>query len=163
MIRTLINYKNCPLSRMFSILALVLFISTIGYAQNSSNQNNTEKLIGTWVLDYNKTISKVKTEAKQYYDSLKTERKQSLQTSFSQRKMTFEADGSYTLVVNAERQVKGTWSLKQDDVTLEIKTDGRTITHSIGKISNQNLELHLEKSKEAKQLLGTWHLDKVSN
>ncbi|WP_347924804.1 lipocalin family protein [Pontimicrobium sp. SW4] len=135
----------------------------MGLTGNAQNNNNDDKLIGTWVLDYNKTLNNIKQEAKQYYDGMTIDRKQSLQNSFNQRKMIFEADGNYTLVINSERQVTGTWDLKQDDITLELVAGGRTITHSIGNLSNQNLELHLEKSTEAKQLLGTWYLDKVSN
>ena len=142
------------------ITTLVMFIGISSYAQN---KNNEDKLIGTWTLDYNKTANAIKSDAKQHYDAFNSEKKQSLQSSFSQRKMTFESDGSYTLVVNSERQVKGTWNLKKDGVTLELKANGRTVTHSIGKISNQNLELNLEKSTVAKQLFGTWILDKVSN
>ncbi|WP_347923122.1 hypothetical protein [Pontimicrobium sp. SW4] len=142
------------------ITTLVMLFGISSYAQVNSNK---EKLIGTWTLDYNKAINELKSEAKQHYDAFDSDRKQKLQTSFSQRKMTFEADGSYTLVVNADRQVTGTWDLKQDGVTLELVTNGRTIIHTIGKISNQNMELLLEKSTTSKQLFGTWHLNKVSN
>ncbi|TJY37385.1 hypothetical protein [Pontimicrobium aquaticum] len=156
----MIKTDRISLGLTFLTLVLVLMLST---GVNAQGNNTGEKLIGTWVLDYNKTINNLKQEARQYYDGLGTERKQSLQSSFNQRKIIFGADGSYTLVVNAQRQVTGTWNLKQDGVTLELVADGRTLTHTLGNVSNQNLELHLQTNPEAKQLLGTWYLDKVSN
>lgn len=145
--------------QLVSVIVLALFMGTTAYAQGNDNE---AKLIGTWILDYSKTLSEIKQEAKNHYDKLSPNRKQGIEDSFSQRKMTFSSDGNYTLVVNASRQVSGSWNLKDDD-TLEITIENRTIVQSISNISNNNLELELEQDNASKRLFDTWYLDKISN
>lgn len=148
------------LNRLILLIGIVL----IGTSQvNSQNRtNNRDLLIGTWDLDFNKTIKDIKQDSRQYYDSLKVEKKNGIQASFSQRKMSFSSDGRFVLVVNPTKQVTGTWSLEEDEVTLYIVLDnGINMTQAIEDIGNSKLVLNLEKEGvSAHSLFDKWHLKK---
>jgi len=130
---------------------------------HGQNSFKGDKLIGTWSLDYQRTIGSIKAEARQHLDSLDANKKSAIQQSFSQRKFIFNGDGTFMLTVNSERSISGTWILKDDGRTLELSSEGLVNRHTIANLSNQNLELELEKSTATKQLLGKWYLNKTSN
>jgi hypothetical protein len=142
----------------------LLLTTTQSYAQGNSNKKNAERLIGTWVLDYDKTLQGIKQTSRDYYNTLKAEKKEKIQSSFEQRKMHFSQDGTYTLVVNAELQVTGSWQLKEDDITLEIILSGsdKVITQSIEHIDTNKMILALGGSDASNSLFDKWHLEKIT-
>lgn len=154
------------LIKAITFLSFIFFLfTTQSHGQVNSNKKNAERLIGTWTLDYGKTINGIKQTSKDYYDTLKAEKKKGIQASFEQRKMTFSQDGTYTLVVNSNRQVTGTWKLNNDDVTLEIvlSEGGKAITQTIERIDNLNLVLGLGNNGSLNSLFDMLYLNKVTN
>ncbi len=149
-----------PITRTFipALFILVLSHSPI-LAQNA---NKIEKfLIGTWQLDYDQSISQIDRSSKGFYDTLKQERKSMIRNSFSQRKMEFQSDGTYVLVVRDGREVTGTWKLQNDEESLHIILDGNLIEQRIEKINQSFMVLNVGGNQTANRLFRRWYLNKI--
>jgi len=154
------------LIKLFTVLSIVLFLisSEQTYGQSNSNKQNKEHLIGTWGLDYNKTINQIKADSKKNYDSLKVDKKEQIRTSFSSRKVIFSQDGTYTLIVKPGLDVVGTWQLKEDNITLVIVLkDNKSITQTIETINSSHMLLNLGGDQSTGRLFRKWYLENLTN
>ncbi|MEQ6121139.1 hypothetical protein [Reichenbachiella sp. MALMAid0571] len=152
------KYYFCALATI-----LMLSVSTL-YAQGNSNQKNADRLIGTWALDYNKSIGQIQSKSKSHYDTLKQERKDRIKNTFGNRKITFREDGGYVLELQPGRQVQGSWELLNDDVSLVITMDdGKQFEQRIENIGASAMLLNLGGDQDRDRLFRKWHLKKVSN
>jgi len=151
--------------KILLVTVLVLSFSMSGlYAQNNSKNKNRERLIGTWTLDYNKSISQINSKAKIYHDSLKQEKKNFIKTSFSSRKMTFKKEGGYTLEIRHGKIKRGTWELLEDQTTLVLQMDDeKRYEQHIEKISTSTMTLNLGGDQSKGQLFQKWYLKKLTN
>ena len=131
-------------------------------AQGKSNKKNAERLIGTWGMDYNKSIGQVQSKSRSHFDTLKQEKKNRIKNSFSGRKITFQEDGGYILELRPGRQVSGTWKLQRDEVTLVINVEGKQFEHRIENISSSTMLLNLGGDQDKNRLFRKWHLKKIS-
>ncbi|MEQ8336967.1 MAG: hypothetical protein RIA62_06460 [Cyclobacteriaceae bacterium] len=147
--------------RIVPVLWILTLITSSLKAQDASK--NDELIIGTWALDYNLSISQADIAGKAHYDTINYERKSRIIDSFSQRKIAFQEDGTYTLVINAGYQVNGTWELQSDNKTLYIVLDGRKIEQRIEEISKTSMVLYLGGDQSANQLFRKWYLNKVGS
>ncbi len=133
-------------------------------AQGDSTKKNAERLIGTWTLDYDKSIAQAEPNSKMHYDSLKQERKDRIRTSFSGRKITFHKTGGYMLEIKEGVSSKGTWKLLDDQITLVIQLDhDRQYKQQIEVISTSTMTLNLGGDQKTERLFRKWHLQKQKN
>lgn len=120
-------------------------------------------LIGTWELDFDKSIGQIKSKSKSHYDGLKNDRRDRIKNSFSQRKVTFGSGGSYVLDVRSDRQVTGTWKLVGDDTLLISLNDGSEHYQKIEKVNPVSLTLNLGGAETKNRLFDKWSLKRSKN
>ncbi len=147
--------------RVVPILWLLILVVPSINAQETSK--NAKLLIGTWELDYNQSIAKASGPGKTHYDTISYERKSRIVDSFSQRKMIFQPDGTYVLVVRSGKEVNGTWELQRDDESLNIVLDGKLIEQRIEQISASFMIINLGGDQTANRLFKRWYLNKVGS
>lgn len=133
-------------------------------AQESINNETVESLlIGTWALDYDKSIGQLEPEPKAYYDNLDDEKKGRIKNSFSKRKITFMEGGGYILEVSPEKQLHGTWQLQDHAKSLKIIMDGgNQLDQHIEDITGLTLYLDMGGNRSVNRLFRKWHLSKIS-
>lgn len=133
-------------------------------AQNVSTEiSSNELLIGTWALNYEKTISAIDGSARSYYQGMDADTKAKLATSFKARRIMFFASGEYILQVGYGNQKRGHWRWLGEGRAIEIVLNGKQkFVHTIGSISENEMVLRLGNSG-VKQLFDKWHLQRVSN
>lgn len=149
------NYYFCVLLTIFTLSA-----STI-YAQANSNRKNTERLIGTWAMDYNKSIGQIQSRSRSHFDTLRQEKKNRIKNTFGGRKITFQRDGGYILELRPGRQVTGTWELQSDNATLIISLQDKQFEQRIENVSTSTMVLNLGGDQNRNRLFRKWHLKKV--
>lgn len=89
--------------KIFYILFLVL-IPFFSHAQ--------EHLIGSWELNLEESLMRMREDKKVFYDTLILQVKERINQTFSNRKFTFEADNVVTIKWmdnNVVKQVQGRW------------------------------------------------------
>jgi hypothetical protein len=146
----------------FIVVLCLLALSTGAFAQGKSNKKNAERLIGTWAMDYNKSIGQIKAKSKSHFDTLKQEKKNRVKNSFSSRKITFQKDGGYILELRPGQQVNGTWELQSDDATLLISLEDKQFEQRIENISTSTMILNLGGDQDRNRLFRKWHLKKIT-
>ncbi|MFY0651639.1 MAG: hypothetical protein JXQ96_06375 [Cyclobacteriaceae bacterium] len=156
--------KKSIFGRRLTLGALCILILSINsaIAQDNSIQENRESLIGTWALDYNKSIDQIDSSSKTHYDGLSNEKKNRIADSFTGRKMIFGEDGTYTLQLNRGMVVSGTWELT-DELTILIGLDGKQFEQKIISISSSEMLLNLGGDQSKNRLFRKWYLNKVKN
>jgi len=153
-------YK-CLIVSMFLLLQAQLFAQG-----NSANENRKEQLVGTWLLDFDKTISQIDSKAKEVYGKMNLVFKENLKKSFSKRKIIFKADGTYIIEIKPGIQQQGTWQLLDNEIDLLIVMDyGKRYNRRIESINSSKLILNLgeHKNQPSKALLQKWELKKINH
>ena len=157
---------NTICKTIFCILLMSIWMLSLSQttllAQGNSNKKNAERLIGTWAMDYNKSLGQAQSKSRSHYDTLKQEKKNHIKNSFSSRKITFQEDGVYILQLRPGQQVSGIWKLQSDDVSLHISIQDKQFEQRIENISASTILLNLGGDQDENRLFRNWHLKRIS-
>lgn len=105
--------------RLFVLTAIILLP---GYSKAQDN------LIGTWVLDVDKSVKLMAGEMKSRYDSLSSEKRVAAQAAMSGRTFTFQEDGVVSVAwrsKEAAMESTGNWKADVSTGTVTITIDNR--------------------------------------
>lgn len=144
----------------YYIIAVILLI--FSFPQTSTSQNIQEQIVGTWTFDYEASLSNMDEASKAHYARIGAERQNRISGAYKGRKITFNADGSYTQVFSNGKSSTITWAIKGNK-DLEITTsDGRSIPFKIEELGTNKLILSPVNTKgnKASVLFSYWYLTK---
>lgn len=145
------------------VVILIITMTPESVLAQGNNTTTADFLIGTWSLDFNKSISRVTTESKTYYNGLENDNKARIKNSFSKRKISFMSDGTYILEVREGKTLTGNWELNNDKETLNISMDnGKQLTQRVESINSSTMCLNLGGNQSARRLFNKWYLIKIS-
>lgn len=99
----------------------MLFLSGSCFGQDSD-------LLGSWVLDVDKSVKLMSGEMKSRYDSLRPDRQLAAQSAMSGRTFTFQEDGVVSVswrAKEASKESTGKWKADASTGTVTITIDNR--------------------------------------
>ena len=123
----------------------ILFISIIlfSFSVDVWSQNTQEQITGTWVLNYEDSVSHMKADAKVRYRKMKLESKNRLEKAYKDRTLTFNIDGDFIQQSSNGRRITGTWSLNNGSIVLT-NTQGKTQSLFIKELTALSMVLNLK-------------------
>jgi|SRR5690606_22827746 len=136
--------------RTYYILFTVLFCACFG-ARSLAQELPESVIIGTWVLDYDATFSKMDNQMKSAMDSIPQTHKVNIKNSYRGRTMVFDPNSEFSLLFQDGRKVDGDWSIEQNGNTL-VLTDpnGYKYPHKVKELTSNSMVLKLEDSDGSK-------------
>ena len=154
-------------SKIATICLLGLLIMSFStrslQAQDKIKKSNAELLVGSWALDFDKSILYSNAAAIAHMNSLPEERKSRIQNSFSGRRITFHGNGVYTITSPAGKQANGKWSLSEDGKSIAVVLDnGEQMQHSILRLDSLKLVISIGKTQGGNRLFNVWELKKLN-
>lgn len=145
-------------------LVFMAFLAGPLHAQGKKADKTAGLLVGTWALDFEKSIEHSQKGPQIDLNGLSPDRVEFIRKAFEQRKLTFHKKGSCLMEFSPGRHVSGSWELLGDKQTIAIKfEDGKRSKQKIEQISATSMVLQLEKGKAGKQLFDKWYLVKTNN
>jgi len=131
---------------------LITMILCIGFGTHAIAQNSpAESLVGTWVLDYNATFSKMEMQMKVIFDSIPQSQKSTIEKNYRNRTMIFDANGNFRQIFPDGRAVNGSWLLEQNANTLVvIDPSGNRYFQRIKELNDFGLVLKMEDSGDSR-------------
>ncbi|GAA3614599.1 lipocalin family protein [Flavivirga amylovorans] len=138
------------------LVLLSLFVNK-GFSQEAVDTNF---LTGTWIFNYESSKAKVDIKTKERIDNLKVDDKTKFEEAYKNRKLTFNADGTFTQQLSNEKSISGTWVLNNKDVVLTM-LQGNTKAFKIKKLSATSLVLKHENKGKSKMMLAEWNFTKI--
>lgn len=125
-----------------------------------SAQIQREQLVGNWVFDYDTSMANMPENAKTILLNSSVV-KGGLESTFRNRKVTFNTDGSYFLVLIDGREMSGTWNLSGENNNLiTITTQNQIENISVLMLTNSGLVLKPEGDKVSPFFL-QWYFTKI--
>lgn len=145
-------------------LVLMAFLAGPLQGQDKKTDKLAGLLIGSWQLDFEKSIEHSQLNPQVVFGRLPADRQGLIRKTFNQRKLIFLDKGICRMGISPGRQVSGSWELLNDRQTIAIKFEGgKRSKHKIEQISTTGMVLQLEKEKADKQLFEKWYLVKTNN
>ena len=143
---------------ILQIIFLLCFTFS-GMAQNNTNKN--EQLIGTWSLDYQKSLTKMDSVPKKRFNN-NTRLKTHIEESYKGRQLVFSANGSFTQIQPDGREMRGTWTVVERESTLTITSpEGQKFSFQIIKLNNNHLVLKSISTTKGKPYFKEIYYDKM--
>ncbi len=149
---------------MRPIKYIILLFVVVSFVQNVTGQSVEEKLIGTWVLDYDTSISKMKLNMKAHFDTIPQLQRRQIVSVYRGRQVTYMPNGHYEQVLADGRKSIGTWALSSNKNTIEI-TDPRNKVHAqvIKRLNNTLLIITIGSRAGSKALISELYFIKRQN
>lgn len=94
-------------------------------------------------MDYNGSKAKMSNSKKAHFDSLKSATKQRMLNFYSDRKFTFNADGSYQLIMSDGIKRIGTYTLSSNELTLIDTNNQQKAQYSVKVLNKNNLMMSM--------------------
>lgn len=140
----------------YYILGLFLLLSNhLVWAQSLD-----EQIIGTWIFDYESSVSMMDDRAKAYYDKIPNARRDRIIGSHKGRKVTFRPDGTYDQEMSNGKHNTANWRLSTEG-RLELTTKRGIVTSfKIKELEADKLVLEKENTKggATRVLFAYWYL-----
>jgi hypothetical protein len=147
--------NNNKLSNMksynhISLLAL-LFCVMLSHKSFSQQDNIVEPFLGSWTLDFNSTFSKRERQMKAIMDTMPQNLRVTIENNYRGRTMSFGPKGDFRQYFPDGRNVHGTWTLDQKNMSL-ILTDpsGKAYIQRIQQLTDRALVLRLEETGQSR-------------
>lgn len=142
---------------IFYSLMVCLFVTTIGFSQNNSNESI---LIGEWVFEFDKSFSEVEKSSRTYLDSIPNNELQIIHSNYQGRKIIFESDGDFIQSLSDGREVSGKWLLNSKTNMIVIKLPNGAIYYQQLKILDKGSIL-LTPDKGSNIIINKWYYTKI--
>jgi Lipocalin-like domain len=147
---------------MKTIIYSLLLVAFLAPFSGNAQQAEKEKLLGSWVFDYNASFEKMEPTVKAELDTISQERRSRIENVYRGRKITITSDGSYLQQLSNGHQFKGTWVLNSKNQTLEITdTAGRTQEQKITELTSTTLILKPKGISHGQMIVKELHFTKL--
>lgn len=110
---------------MKKILPVFLLITISFFAHGQEN------IAGSWKVNLDHTLERMRAEVKVGYDTLPAQVKQRISQAFNNREFTFQPDGVVTIQWEREnnlQRIQGTWNYDAPANRLTVTTDTNQVT-----------------------------------
>lgn len=126
-----------------------------------SAQTQQEKLVGTWIFNYELSIANVRPEAKKTLDLMSDLYRKKIERAYKGRKIIFRPDGSFTQELSDGTQINGLWTLENDanDIVISILQKQIQILE-IKLLSSTSLIVALKSDDNMKPIISEWYFSK---
>ena len=150
------NKKKMKLQYYITLLFTVFIFSN-----NIQSQNNQTELVGTWIFDYEASITKMESKAKALFGKMKETQKNHLESLYIGRVMSFTTDGNFSQQISESKTTTGTWTLNKNNKKLELSNaKGKKLTLKISMLNTTSLVLKLIETGNRRALISEWHFKK---
>ena len=153
------HYTPIYLSR----LVIVVLLLTSGVCLKAqTDQLKSEDVIGTWLLDYNKSKQTMAENVKKQLSVMETAQRKQVEDSYLDRELVFEEDGVLTILLKDGINIKANWTLDEISQVITIKdAGGKSRTYTIPEYRNNKLVLRVRtNSTQTLPFITEWHLKK---
>lgn len=140
----------------YTIIVLLLLVLSNGRTMDA--QNAREQLFGTWSFDYGSSISKMENRIRSKMDSLPG-RRLLVERFYRDRKMKFDPDGTYFLILGNGETSHGIWVLNKNSVQIT-HPDGNVDSFEIKALDTRMLVLRHRNNGKGRLVLPEWHFIK---
>lgn len=136
--------------RTYYILLMMLFCTCFGTGA-MAQELPQETIIGTWVLDYDGTFSKMEEQMKVALDSVPQAHRSGIEDSYRGRTMVFGPNSDFKLLFPDGREVGGSWALEQNgNVLVLTDPNGHRYPHKVKELTSNSMALKMEDSEGSK-------------
>src|SRR4051812_31720677 len=94
-----------------NILALIFLV----FIQVSNAQTANEQIIGTWVLNYESSLSKMEDREKTQYNVMPEQERAKIESVYRGRKITLDSNKNFIQTLANGIQSVGIWALEDGD------------------------------------------------
>ena len=153
------HYTPIYLSRL--VIAVLLLTSGV-CLKAQTDQLKSEDVIGTWLLDYNKSKQTMAENVKKQLSVMETAQRKQVEDSYLDRELVFEEDGVLTILLKDGTNIKANWTLDEISQVITIKdAGGKSRTYTIPEYRNNKLVLRVRtNSTQTLPFITEWHLKK---
>ena len=153
------HYTPIYLSRL--VIAVLLLTSGV-CLKAQTDQLKSEDVIGTWLLDYNKSKQTMAENVKKQLSVMETAQRKQVEDSYLDRELVFEEDGVLTILLKDGTNIKANWTLDEISQVITIKdAGGKSRTYTIPECRNDKLVLRVRtNSTQTLPFITEWHLKK---
>lgn len=153
------HYTPMYLSRLVIVVLLLTFGTGL---KAQTDQLKSEDVIGTWLLDYNKSKQTMAENVKKQLSVMETAQRKQVEDSYLDRELVFEEDGVLTILLKDGTNIKANWTLDEISQVITIKdAGGKSRTYTIPEYRNNKLVLRVRtNSTQTLPFITEWHLKK---
>lgn len=145
---------------MKNILTRFAFLILVFHCYSISAQVQQEQLIGTWILDYSKSINTMSEQSKKDYALISEGIKKLYEQSFKVKTIIFNDNGSFVQQIVNGQQLLGTWVLDNNKNIIIKNQQGNPLVFKIVTLSATIMVLLLQKKENEQTVLSNWYLNK---
>ena len=157
------TYGKITMTCLLGLILLALLAGPL-HAQGKKADKTAELLVGTWALDFEKSIEHSQLNPQVVLGQPPAGRHELIRKTFNQRKLIFRENGVCQMELSPGKRITGSWELLYDQRVIAIKfEDDKRSKQKIEQISSTSMILQLEKGKAGKQLFDKWYLVKTNN
>ena len=143
------------------MLFLVLALGIIQTIKAQDSNDSTTFLIGTWIFDYDQSVSNLTAEKKETLQSYPAEVKIAIEGAYRNRKLTFNIDGTYSQLIEDGSVTSGIWHYDASQQVLQMtNTEGTLLAVQVIKNTNSSLILTPIELGERTILINNWYFTK---
>lgn len=145
--------------KTINILAIIL----LTFIQSLNAQTKEEQIIGTWVFNYESSLSKMENEVKTQYNVMPEQERAKIESVYRGRKITFDSNKNFTQTLANGIKSVGMWALADNDYLNITTPTGIVFTYKIKIFTPTTLNLMLDNNSGAKALMPELHFTKLQN
>ena len=144
------------------MLFLVLVLGTIHTIKAQDSNDSTSFLIGTWIFDYDQSVSNLTEEKKETLQNYPAEVKIAIEGAYRNRKLTFNIDGTYSQLIEDGSVTSGIWYYDASQQVLQMtNTEGLLLGVQVTENADGSLLLTPIEEGESTLLINNWHFTKL--
>ena len=151
-----LHIKQPWLARLVIGILLITAFSSVAIAQN----NITETLTGQWLFNEQASFAKIDAASRAHLDSL-PQLKAQFELAYRGKKILFEADGDYGVLLADGRSAGGSWTLGSNNRILITDPMGKVYPHRLARLTATELILIPETEEGLKSMLTELHYIKL--
>jgi hypothetical protein len=142
---------------------LFLFLIIFSFSNSAFSQNLDNELVGSWILNYEKTLDLMDEKAKKHYTEMGAIRQEKVKKAYQNRKLIFEATNRFVQESGGGHKIEGTWFFN-NETDIEISTSRGIIRYfKIKKLHGNTLIISsVNHNNDMNMLIAHWHLTKIN-
>lgn len=146
----------------FALLVIFMMASENIISQEESIANS---ITGTWVMDYDQTMSKLSDSSLKHLNSTNKDHRDRVKSSYKGRKDTYGVDGSYNRLLADGRDISGRWQLINKNSQIEITgPDGKSKLYlQIESLDDKLMVLRPIVDEDYKMIIPVWYYTKIKS
>lgn len=145
--------------RQFIKTSMLVLIFTLTVQQFYAQNNSETDLIGTWTIDYEKTLKNIHTQGQKTHETMGLTVRDRIEQAYKGRKLTFLEDGTFEIKLTNGRQANGIWSVSENKLFMT-SSEGTDYDYQIHKITSYTLVLKTKEFGYSKPIFKYRHYTK---